>query len=620
VCEALSLGVPAAFAIARSSGSPQWDSDLAVVRDVALLPVTVGGAVSSVLTQALSLAPLGPIAFRAALVSALAAGLVARQVLRLSLRLRGGEATPLDHVLGALAALTVGLSPAVQALATVAGSPLLGTALALAALVAFVSPARGPGRNVAIGALTGLAFVELPATLPALAILFALATLFDRRARRAEADDWGGAAVPAWRAALRTPEGKLLGAFGTGLVAALLVVAFLLLPIALRPHAVRTLGDATHVARAAAGLRSAGDPGWTVLVFATEVGWFASAFVALGVAATLVRTLGARGGDLPRLPLVLVSVVAIEAALPLHRIPVLSGTSQSPLRPLAIAALGGLVAFGLRAALRWIEALAIPAARSVQVLVVVLQTTLLALTTEEAALAADRTRFLGAEAWTDEALVRLDPKSAVYARTPSVAWRLYAAQLASGARPDVLVVPAPLLGRPSVTEALRAAEPASLSVLRDVSLTGNPSEYALSLLADARPLHVETDRDWPLALRRHLSSKGLWVGYAPQPLGPSDRKVATQTISGPAARFAAALAPPNENDPVSASRFEAAIGQQVELLDSLKEREAVGLLAQRLGEVTAAKGGKVEGALGGVLGGLRARAAPPASASGRARK
>jgi hypothetical protein len=132
----------------------------------------------------------------------------------------------------------------------------------------------------------------------------------------------------------------------------------------------------------------------------------------------------------------------------------------------------------------------VPMARSGAVLVVVFHLTLIALTSEEAGFAADRSEQLAAEVWADEALGRLEPRSAILVRSPALAFRLWAARLTRGERPDVVVIPVPLLDRGNVASSLLAEERALEPLLRSFALTGAPNEFALSKAADVRPLHV----------------------------------------------------------------------------------------------------------------------------------
>jgi hypothetical protein len=104
-----------------------------------------------------------------------------------------------------------------------------------------------------------------------------------------------------------------------------------------------------------------------------------------------------------------------------------------------------------------------------------------------------------------------------------VAWRLFAARIVRGQRPDIVVVPMPLLERGNVRARLLRSEPALAPLIREVALSGRPSEYALSTLADARPLFVEFDSSFDHAQLEHLIPQAFFMRFAPQPLGRSDR-------------------------------------------------------------------------------------------------
>ncbi len=59
----LALGatwIPFAVAMSRAASAGQWRDDLPAVRDLGLVAIGVGGGLSTLVTQALSLMPLGP--------------------------------------------------------------------------------------------------------------------------------------------------------------------------------------------------------------------------------------------------------------------------------------------------------------------------------------------------------------------------------------------------------------------------------------------------------------------------------------------------------------------------------------------------------------------------------
>src|SRR5262249_24919581 len=150
---AVAATIPFLLAVSRAASSGQWQGDRSAIRDFGLVPTGVGGSVSTVLTQALALVPLGPRAFRAApgtgLARGAALGVGAASYLLYGIALaalENDDAAPgprgldgeggsklfafLGPVLACMTALTAGLSPAWQKEGTVGGGSLLGAALA----------------------------------------------------------------------------------------------------------------------------------------------------------------------------------------------------------------------------------------------------------------------------------------------------------------------------------------------------------------------------------------------------------------------------------------------------------------------------------------------------------
>src|SRR5690606_21430092 len=68
----------------------------------------------------------------------------------------------------------------------------------------------------------------------------------------------------------------------------------------------------------------------------------------------------------------------------------------------------------------------------------------------------------------------------------AAAFRVWAARVARGERPDLLVVPLPLLHRGDTTARLLALEPRLGPLIRELRVSGKPSEYALSSLEIGR--------------------------------------------------------------------------------------------------------------------------------------
>lgn len=226
----------------------------------------------------------------------------------------------------------------------------------------------------------------------------------------------------------------------------------------------------------------------------------------------------------------LLALVAVDLLYPMAAAGGLSADPLAALRVLALGALSVCSVLGVGALVSFLVDLRVPMGRPAAVLTVVFHLTLVAVTCEEAGFATDRSEHVAAEAWTDEALGALPPRAAVLVHSPELAWRLWTARLCEGRRPDVLVVPAPLLHHSRVMGSLLPAEPSLAPLLRDFALTGQATEFAMSVLADARPLHVELHSEWGPRMLSHLYVDGAWLRYTPQGLGVSDRKPQRQQV------------------------------------------------------------------------------------------
>ncbi|EYF06535.1 hypothetical protein [Chondromyces apiculatus] len=559
--------LPFALALVRAASAGQWRDDLPAVRDLGLVAVGVGGGLSTAVTQALALVPLGPRTFRAALGSALALGVSARLLYGMvrdlllaaahrapagswlsRLGLAGGAlpSPRLSSLLAAIATLTAALSPTWQREGTVGGGAMLATAGALGVvriaqrcLAREPMDARGRGRAdvqrarwwIALGALLGATVAESPmAGLAALGAALAMSAAVPGVL-------WGGPQKAGRQGEGRQgvwPSAKVLRG---AVLAAIGVAVLLLAPLALRPLAPRAwadLGRALSTERMAA-LDVASAHTGALSAWVREVG-VVSLLIAVGGALLAVARAPARHLVAPFLAL-----LVLDSLLPARAAGVLSADPLTAVRSLAVAGIAAGSAVGVQEAARALLHARVPLAKSAAVLVVMFHVTLVALTSEEAGFAADRSEQTSAEVWADEALGSLEPRAAILVRSPAVAWRLWAARLTRGERPDVVVIPVPLLNRGRVALNLLLQEPALEPLLRDFALSGEPSELGLSTLADVRPLHVELDRRWSRRLLSHLSVDGLWLEFAPEPLGPSDRKLAAAESVVPLRRTLAAL-------------------------------------------------------------------------------
>lgn len=591
----VSVALPFGLAVSRAASAGQWRDDLPAVRDLGLVAVGIGGGVSTVIAQALSLVPLGPRTFRAALGSAIALAIASSLLFDLVRRTLHASALPaaagraaapsprLAAVLAAIATLTAGLSPTWQREATVGGGAMIALALALGALSIALRRLRAPidagpraaappldaRTAVALGALAGAALAESP---PAcLAIVAMVATI--PLARRL-----GDAA--ARRSPLHFPPPRTLAA---GAIAAIVTAAVLFAPLALRPLAPRAWVDVGR-ALSTASLTALDTPSARVTALGAwtrEVG-AASLGVALFGAGTAILRPRTRPFLAP-----LVALIALDTLLPARAAGVLAADPLTALRSLALAAIAVSSALGVHEVVARLLRARVPLARAGAVLVVVFHLTLVALTSEEAGFVSDRSEQFAAEAWADEALGQIEPRAAILVRSPAIAWRLWAARITRGERPDVVVIPVPLLGKGRVASSLVAADRELEPLLRSYALTGEPSEFALSKIADVRPLHVEFDPGWSKRLVSHLFVDGLWLEYAPQPLGPSDRKLGSAALAVPMRRVLAAISGAPVPEASTASVVAVTLRADASVLHALGERDAADLVLARIDELSA---------------------------------
>jgi len=215
--------------------------------------------------------------------------------------------------------------------------------------------------------------------------------------------------------------------------------------------------------------------------------------------------------------------------------------AEGPLRLAALAAVAVAAALGVQTLALGLKRARVPFARPVAVLLVVLHFSFALVAAEDAAFAPRAPHAEATEVWTDEALAGLPPRAVVLAGSDPTAWRLRAAALVRGERPDLIVVPTNELQRPAVARRLLLREPTLAGLLRDVAVQGRPGEYSLSTLADARPLFVEVDSRWDPRLFAHLTPGATWMRFAPHALGRSDRRVTLRAALPSLTRMLAAV-------------------------------------------------------------------------------
>lgn len=556
LCGWLALAVPLVVTLLRTSAFTQWRDDLPIVRALGLVPIGGEGTLSSVLMQAASLLPIGGRVLRAALPSALCLALASRLAYALTARLLEQNAfTPrLTPFLALAAALTATLAPTWQLEGTIAGGATLAAALVLAGLLLRPSASTRDARVwLAFGAFVGLTSMESHAAGAALLValaaqVFAIGELPPKR----------GVALAA------------TGALVTGLLCAI--------PIAVRPLASRAwvhLGITLSSASVAGADVAAARSGILTTWFA-EVGIIACVLALGGLAWGLIRS-KTRWIAVP-----LAILVVADVVFPATRGGLLSADPLAPVRLLALVALAAAAALGVHTAAVALQRSDLPFARTAAALLVAFDFTLVLVTGEDSGFPADRTSQNAAEVWTDEALGGLPPRSLLLVRSETVAWRLWAARVARGERPDVVVVPLPLIGKGSVATKLLALEPALAPLIRDMAVSGQPSESALSSLADARPLYVELDPSWDKRLVDHLIPKPFWLHFAPHAYGRSDRTAALEKGRRPFKRVLDAAHAAEHKDQATITMLSVRTQEQAIALAALGDRDSVGELVADL--------------------------------------
>lgn len=548
-CALLALLVPLVVTLSRTAAFSDWRDDASAVTALGVLPFGSEGWLGLIGAQAGALLPVGGRWLRGAWVGAFAVALSGRLLYSVARRLLAASApaSRLAPPLSLAAALTATLSPTFQVEGTVLGGAAPAACIALATLIVHVTlPERDARSALAVGGLTALTLAESHAA--ALALLVALA--LHAVARR------------------KVPE---LGVLGAGLAGALGVAALVALALALRtasPHAWLDLGfglgqsslstlDPTQVRASAVG------------AWLGDVGPVA---FALSAAGSVLGVLHA-----PTRPLVisLLAFALVDLGFPAHTVGTLSPDPSAPARLLSLSSLAVIAALGVqRAALVLVRArlpFAVPAA----VLLVVFDFTLVFVGAETSAAATARRKTVANDVWTDEALASLPPNGILLGRSEAVAYRLWAAQLVRGERPDVLVVPTSLLERGGLRHRLLGSEPALAPLLRDIALAHRPGEYALSTLADARPLFVERDSRWDPRLDEHVEPGAFWLRFRAHPLGRSDRTVAFGRASRRIERAVVAVLPGDATTDVSATRsvLVASLRERALFLASKKDRD-----------------------------------------------
>lgn len=569
----------------RTSPTGQWRDDLPAVRALGLVPSGTEGTVSIALTQLLALLPIGGRLLRAGWVSALGLALASAIAHRLIHRvLSASLSTPrLSPPLALAATLTAVLAPSWQLEGTLAGGVTAGVALALAAIWIALT-GRERWSTLLVGALIGCTIVESHAA--ALALGVALLTLVLLRRR------W-----PAPHTAIQ---------LGLGLAAPLAPWA---LYLALRPLSSNVeldlsggIGTSSLVSVDAAAERTTALTAWL-----TDAGVLSCALGVGGLVLALFRKpLRALGAPFAALFLV-------DLGFPASKVGILAPDSLAPVRLLSLIAIAGASALAVQAVATYVRRARLPFAEPASALLVAFHFTLAFAAVEASAYAADRRDQVAADSWTDAALSSLPPSALLLVRSEALAYRLWAAQIARGARTDLVVIPESLLERGNVTRRLLRQEPGLAPLVREMALAGAPTEFSLSSLSDTRPLFVEIDPRWPKRLRDHLAPRPFFPRFSAHPLGRSDRTQSLKESDDAWQRALRSATRPGARDPATLAVMQAELRDRAQLLVDVGDYEAA------RGAVDTLLGIDPQDVLGATLSAQLARAAERTAASTRSR-
>lgn len=473
-----------------------------------------------------SLVPLGAVAFRIALLSALCLGtlgLLAYGVARALVARVGGDALGprASAVLSLAGSLTATLGPATLRQATRAEVYALAALLALSLLAlaerggAAAWRARAGALTLALGAANHH-FIALTA-----APMLGTVVLVRWREARASAATAERALLP-WRTLV-----AWAALFGLGLL------PYVLLPLRAdasaslpRPHALIEIFE-TASARVFAKNTGASVPGSASARGLDVLDWLGETLTPFGLLFAAgglylaARTPGARrqAGRLSTLVLV---VCAARAWLGFVR----NNPDAAGYLVPAVAALGiASAAFAAGSARALAQAPPSPEgpSRSARILLVVLlvggPTLLPAYLAYASVRATAVDRSYAPEVLALTALRDLPPRAFAFVYDPQTIFRLRYAQLVEGERPDVTVVPEPLLGYPGMIPWLLAREPALGPLMTHYILRPERgfSPRILSELATRRPVALEIDPRNVVASVGVLLPRGPFAQVMPEP-------------------------------------------------------------------------------------------------------
>jgi len=545
----------------RVSPSTLWDGDFRVAQCLSNQSLGWDGIVTAILSRSARLVPLGTEVTRIGLLSCLGAALSTFLVYRIAFAMlsRHGNRPLFSAWLSFGTALLFAMSPSVALQSSLPPGPFPAVALLLATLyvaIAGNSPVfagfRVSSKSFILGLLVAATTLELAWVGTFAALLAATATEFNTGIRRTQAlresaagvlVGWGAIGLP-WFLTRRTAMSLALSG-----------------------------GDRSESVLSHLSL-SLRVPGY----LHDDVGVLLLLVAAFGAFALFLT-------PFKRQSLWIGLLVLPGILLPLQDD---ASASVGAFRLLATVAVLLMSAVGLQQITNLARHGSDSRSKLAASLTVILQLTLALAHADEASYRADRYRSQGMEIFTDEAFADLPARSVLLLKDPRLIRRLAAAKMSEGFRPDLLAVPVDTATNRAIVSELLAREPTLASVLRELTINGRPSEFALSTLADERPVYLQFDPQWDFRLREHLLPLPFLSRLYSQALGRSDRASVLELSEASMIRaFSATLATDgHDSEPSVLSPMErrtrgivkGCIQEQLTLLLSMGDRQTFDVL------------------------------------------
>lgn len=494
--------VPAVWAAVRAPLVPDASHALATVRAVGL--GWAGGlrALDPVAASFGLLLPAGTRATRAALVAAVAVGLLGMVVFAIARKLLRAMSPASSPALAASLAFVAGtmttLSLGAQVEAGALGATVLAAAIALGP-IALLAPRVATVTLGYASFCVGLSLAQEP--------VLALMAM-------------GSAAVIA--VSTRPLPRRGAWAIGAGAVAGALPAAIGPMWRVMTP----ALGASVRPLDQWLGEGPSSDARTWI---ESELGWVALAAAAVGAVLALrdkrTRSVGA----------------ALTVAGAIGTLAVFAGAPAGPARWAAssiasIGVLAVLAAAGMQAAAIAIARIPVPFAGASSAMAVLLELAFPLKTADDTALAL-RDRGAATAAWIADTVLPIAPRALIVAGSRDAVHEWLALRAAGELGPDVLVVPTfDVRGRAGRRAMLR--EPALVPFARDMELTGTPAELSLTQIAERRPLLVAFEPRWNRTIAHHLVAEGLLDRFQTEPRGASERRSALRAFAPVCERLA----------------------------------------------------------------------------------